>query len=97
LAKFFNLLLVSGTAAAELSRPTDLFSSVLSYLFFLLCRCFRYWCEILVFLALIYAINAYWWFQGNGDGRGTYEEETIAHAKQILKPFFLRRLKSEVW
>jgi len=35
-------------------------------------------------------------FQGNGDGRGTYEEETITRAKHILKPFFLRRLKSEV-
>ena len=28
--------------------------------------------------------------------RSTYEKDRIAHAKQIMKPFFLRRLKSEV-
>merc|ERR1711981_23843 len=33
----------------------------------------------------------------NEDGeRSTYEKDRIAHAKQIMKPFFLRRLKSEV-
>lgn len=30
------------------------------------------------------------------DSRGNYERETVEHAKRILKPFFLRRLKSEV-
>ena len=28
--------------------------------------------------------------------RTTYEQERIAHAKRIMKPFFLRRLKSDV-
>ena len=28
--------------------------------------------------------------------RSAYEKDRIAHAKQIMKPFFLRRLKSEV-
>lgn len=32
----------------------------------------------------------------SNDSRGSYERETVEHAKQILKPFFLRRLKSEV-
>lgn len=38
------------------------------------------------------------YFQRAGDEgkRSSYEEERILHAKQILKPFVLRRLKSEV-
>eukprot|EP00094_Tigriopus_californicus_P011326 TCALIF_10932-PA protein Name:"Similar to smarcad1 SWI/SNF-related matrix-associated actin-dependent regulator of chromatin subfamily A containing DEAD/H box 1 (Xenopus tropicalis)" AED:0.09 eAED:0.09 QI:336/0.88/1/1/1/1/10/119/802 len=30
------------------------------------------------------------------NGRSKYEKDRIAHAKRIMKPFFLRRLKSEV-
>ena len=30
------------------------------------------------------------------EDRGTYEQETLAQTKLILKPFFLRRLKTEV-
>ena len=33
--------------------------------------------------------------QGEGN-RSTYEQERILHAKRIMKPFFLRRLKTEV-
>ena len=33
--------------------------------------------------------------QGEGN-RSSYEQERILHAKRIMKPFFLRRLKSEV-
>jgi len=32
----------------------------------------------------------------NDDERSAYEKDRIAHAKRIMKPFFLRRLKSEV-
>ena len=41
-------------------------------------------------------------FPRGGDGktraerRSKYEADRIAHAKRIMKPFFLRRLKSEV-
>jgi len=70
---------------------------LLFYQLFSLCHGFHYnfsvWC--LIFFCRY--VDACWWLQGNGEGRGTYEEETIAHAKHILKPFFLRRLKSEVW
>ena len=34
--------------------------------------------------------------QGDDDDRSKYEKDRIAHAKRIMKPFFLRRLKSEV-
>jgi SWI/SNF-related matrix-associated actin-dependent regulator 1 of chromatin subfamily A len=34
--------------------------------------------------------------QGEDDERSRYEKDRIAHAKRIMKPFFLRRLKSEV-
>ena len=34
--------------------------------------------------------------QGDDDERSRYEKDRIAHAKRIMKPFFLRRLKSEV-
>ena len=30
------------------------------------------------------------------DFRTSYEQDRIAHAKRIMKPFFLRRLKSDV-
>ena len=41
-------------------------------------------------------------FPRGGDGktraerRSKYEADRIAHAKRIMKPFFLRRLKAEV-
>ena len=37
-------------------------------------------------------------FQRTNDSsqRSKYEKDRIAHAKRIMKPFFLRRLKSEV-
>ena len=31
-----------------------------------------------------------------GNDRSQYEKDRIEHAKRIMKPFFLRRLKSEV-
>ena len=35
--------------------------------------------------------------KGGEDGtRSSYEKDRIQHAKRIMKPFFLRRLKSEV-
>ena len=34
--------------------------------------------------------------QGEDDERSRYEKDRIAHAKRIMTPFFLRRLKSEV-
>ena len=34
--------------------------------------------------------------QGGSDERSQYEKDRIEHAKRIMKPFFLRRLKSEV-
>ena len=34
--------------------------------------------------------------QGDDDERSRYEKDRIEHAKRIMKPFFLRRLKSEV-
>ncbi len=37
------------------------------------------------------------WQKANDDGdRSKYEKDRIAHAKRIMRPFFLRRLKSEV-
>ncbi|XP_064629638.1 SWI/SNF-related matrix-associated actin-dependent regulator of chromatin subfamily A containing DEAD/H box 1B-like [Lineus longissimus] len=33
---------------------------------------------------------------GNGNDRGSYEKQRINHAKNIMKPFVLRRLKSQV-
>ena len=37
------------------------------------------------------------WQKGGEDGtRSSYEKDRIQHAKRIMKPFFLRRLKSEV-
>ena len=37
------------------------------------------------------------WMKGGGDGtRSSYVKDRIQHAKRIMKPFFLRRLKSEV-
>ena len=37
-------------------------------------------------------------FQKSGEDneRSSYEKDRIKHAKRIMKPFFLRRLKSEV-
>lgn len=34
--------------------------------------------------------------QKSNEARGNYERQTIAQAKRILKPFFLRRLKVDV-
>jgi len=34
--------------------------------------------------------------KSNDEGRSSYEKDRIKHAKRIMKPFFLRRLKSEV-
>jgi hypothetical protein len=34
--------------------------------------------------------------QGEDEERSRYEKSRIAHAKRIMKPFFLRRLKTEV-
>lgn len=35
-------------------------------------------------------------FQRAGDDKSKYSAERIAQAKRIMKPFLLRRLKSEV-
>ena len=44
-----------------------------------------------------YFIVVVWFQRTSGDEkRSSYEEERIMHAKRILKPFVLRRLKSEV-
>lgn len=34
--------------------------------------------------------------QKSADEQSIYEKERIAHAKQIIKPFILRRVKDEV-
>ena len=44
----------------------------------------------------VHIICTYLQRRGNDEKRSGYEQERIEHAKRIMKPFVLRRLKSEV-